>query len=66
MQGLPSERLLVETDACCAAGDAAEEEGRAALLARLVQALAALRGRPEAEIEAAVAANAARFVEALA
>lgn len=66
VKGLPSERLLVETDACCAAGDAAAEEGRAALLARLVQALAALRGRPEAEIEAAVAANAARFVEALA
>ena len=38
----------------------------AALLVRLVQALAALRGHPEAEIEAAVAANAARFVEALA
>ena len=66
VKGLPSERLLVETDACCAAGDAAAEEGRAALLVRLVQALAALRGHPEAEIEAAVAANAAHFVEALA
>ena len=29
VKGLPSERLLVETDACCAAGDAAAEEGRA-------------------------------------
>ncbi len=73
VKGLPSERLLLETDAVCETVDGRSRlvgteapEDQAALLARLVQALAALRGRPEAEIETAVAANAARFVEALA
>lgn len=71
VKGLPSERLLLETDAVCETVDGRSRlvgtevpEDQAALLARLVQALAALRGCPEAEIEATVAANAARFVEA--
>ncbi len=62
VKGLPRERLLLETDADDAAAEA--EEGREATMARLVRALAALRGCSGAEIEASVTANAARFVEA--
>lgn len=68
---LPSGRLLLETDAVCETVDgrsrivgAETPEDQEARVARLVQALAALRGCAEAEIEAVVAANAVRFVEA--
>lgn len=71
VKGLPSERLLLETDAVCETVDgrsrlvdAEAPEDQEARLACLVQALAALRGCSEAEIEAVVAANAARFVGA--
>lgn len=71
VKGLPSGRFLLETDAVCETVDgrsrivgAEAPEDQAARVARLVRALAALRGCSEAEIEVAVAANAARFVEA--
>lgn len=71
VKGLPPERLLLETDAVCETVDgrsrivdAETPEDQAARVARLVRALAALRGCAEAEVEAAVAANAVRFVEA--
>ena len=60
VKGIPAARVLVETDA---------DYGRAGTppaLGEIVRKLADLRGMDVAELEAAVDANAARFVEALA
>ena len=64
---IPLERLLVETDADYGRDkrDPPGQDGRVALVATLTK-LAELRGMDVAALEAAVDANAARFVEVLA
>ncbi|MGN0852198.1 MAG: TatD family hydrolase [Kiritimatiellia bacterium] len=60
---LPVERLLIETDG---ADDAPDGVPRASVLGRIYAKVAALRGLEVAELKARMAANAGRFVEALA
>lgn len=61
---LPLDRLLLETDQDYTSPErSAEEPSQAALVAQLVAKLAELRGVTPEAIEAAVAANARRFVE---
>ena len=70
---IPLERLLVETDAdydrdedWAATSAAPPAAGAVALVATVMRKLAELRGMDVAVLEAAVDANAARFVEVLA
>ena len=61
-RGIPSDRLLVETDL----DETADGCDRADTLRRVLRALASLRGEEEAALERVIDGNALRFTEALA
>ena len=61
-RGIPSDRLLVETDL----DETADGCDRADALRRVLRALASLRGEEEAALERVIDGNALRFTEALA